>query len=225
MKYIGYSNVSPAVDQMSAFPNINLKEFVDKWCRSYIQINIGNEDLVEAIGDEMTDEQIKEKIMSYNVNNSTRFVFCYDWTNKTAMFYNSADYTNIQSKVEGIDENASLVAADIMADMTEKEQLEEEIFDEQNSLKELDEFDNSDNFPEFDAYKNTSYLIPLKKLNDGDTVKFDLYEEGGEYNKEYRFVDTGTNEKTNCMKCDLQYTNKCTKFTPCYNGYFKEQTD
>ena len=29
MKYIGYSNVSPAVDQMSAFPNINLKVFVD----------------------------------------------------------------------------------------------------------------------------------------------------------------------------------------------------
>lgn len=221
MKYIGYSNVSPAVDQMSALPNINLKEFVDKWCRSYIQINIGNENLVEAIGDEMTDEQIKEKVMNYNGDNSTRFVFCYDWTNKTAMFYKSADYINMQSRVEGINENASLIEDDT----TEKGQSEEEIFDEQNSLKELDEFDNSDNFPEFDAYRNTSYLIPLKKLNDGDTVKFDLYEEDGEYNKEYRFVDTGTNEKTNCMKCDLQYTNKCTKFTPCYNGYFKEQKD
>lgn len=220
MKYIGYSNVSPAVDQMSAFPNINLKEFVDKWCRSYIQINIGNENLVEAIGDEMTDEQIKEKVMSYDGDNSTRFVFCYDWTNKTAIFYKSADYTNMQNKVEGIDENASLIEDDT----TKKEQSEEEIFDEQNSLKELDEFDNSDNFPEFDSHLNTNYFIPLKKLNDGDTVKFDLYEEDGDYDKEYRFVDTGTNEKTNCMKCDLQYINKCTKFTPCYNGYFKEQT-
>lgn len=217
MKYIGYSNVSPAVDQMSAFPNINLKEFVDKWCRSYIQINIGDENLVEPVGDEMTDEQIKEKVMSYDGDNSTRFVFCYDWTNKTALFYKSADYANIQSRVEGIDENASLIEDDT----TEKEKSEEEIFDEQNSLKELDELDN---FPEFDSHLNTNYFIPLKKLNDGDTVKFDLYEEDGDYDKEYRFVDTGTNEKTNCMKCALQYTNKCTKFTPCYNGYFKEQT-
>lgn len=204
MKYIGYSNVSPAIDKISAISNINLKEFVDKWCKSYIQVNINDGNLVEAISDKVTDEQIKEKILNYN---SIRFVFCYDFINKKVLYYKSVDYTNMQNMVENVGNNNN----DDVAKETALQAAE--ILDEISKEK-------TNDFAEFDSHKNTHYNIPLKNLNNGDTVTFDLYEDDGKYGRIYKFVYVGNNSKLNCSKCGLAYTNKCTKLTPCYNGYF-----